>query len=140
MKANRLAAAQILCACAVGFGLSLPFIAVGGTVRSAYGLVQSAKNLDLVTGPVRLMLSLTVVSAPMMIGAMLLCVGLGWNRMLSALATFIAFLGIGSGIASLLVSSSTQLGPMFTVSGGAILLVTTVAVLVHQKRLRKQLQ
>jgi hypothetical protein len=129
---------QILFASVVGFGLSRPFVAAGGTIRSAYALVRSANNLDLVTGPVRIGIGVTVVSVPMLIGAMLMAVGLGWNRIVSGLAVLVSILGIGSGIASLLVSSSKQIGPMLTLGGGSILLRATIAAVAHQKRLCAQ--
>jgi hypothetical protein len=132
-------ALQIVTSVGVGFGLSLPFIGVSGTVRSAYGLVRSARNLEVVSGPLKTLLAVTVVSVPMLVGALVMCVGLNRSRLISVLGFTIGVLGIATSIASLLVSSPHQIGSIVTLSSGVVLVLTTIGTAASQRRVRTRL-
>jgi hypothetical protein len=125
---------QIVASVAIALGLALPFIAIGQTRRSAYDLVRSANTLDVLDGPLRTALGLLVVCIPMLVGGVLLCVGLGWTRMGSALSQVIGLFGCGAGAISLKVSGSITFGPMVTLSSGLVVLGAALGRFAHQHR------
>jgi hypothetical protein len=125
---------------AVAVGLGLPFFALKGNPRSAYGMVRSAHNLDVLDGTLRTTIGVVIVGVPMLIGALVLCLGLGWTNWSRGIALFVGALGAALGILSLKVSSSFEIGSIVTLSGSSALALIAAGQLIHQYRGRTGVQ
>ena len=124
---STLALPAIGAAC-VAAGLALPFVSVGRSERSAYSLVRSARNLNLLAGPLRLFLGGAIVFVPMFAAALLVCLALGHRKVAGALSVGIGVLGIAAALSTFLIPNSRvlNLGPILTLSGGILLMSCAV--------------
>jgi hypothetical protein len=139
-RTTLLKGAQLAAATAVAVGLGLPFFAMTGNPRSAYGMVRSANNLEILDGAMRTALGGVIVCVPMFVGALTLCTGLGWTKWSHGIALFIGAIGVSLGILSLKVSSSFEIGSIVTLSGSSALALITAGQLIHQYRGRTGVQ
>jgi hypothetical protein len=121
-----LTSAELMGTVTIAAGFALPYLEVGQVHRSAYGLIRSARNLDVLTGPLRTTLGLVVLCTPMLVGAFVMCVGLGWNRTKRALTGAVGVMGGAGGVISLYVSSSVSIGPIVTLSSSVLLAETAL--------------
>lgn len=107
-------------------GASLPWFTLGGRGRSVFAIARSAQLLDLVDTPVRRAAVTALFFTPMLASLLLLLVALGWRRSSAAVGGTLGFIGSGTAMVGLVVSGPDQFGPMMTVIGSVLALMSAV--------------
>jgi hypothetical protein len=129
---------RIVSAISCVVGLALPFLKAGGSERTAFGIIRSARLLGLVDGPIRFLLTTAVVLMPLLTALLVLFAAATGNRLADLVSSLLAFtiglVGLAVGTVGLWVSKATLVGPLVCAVGGALLLITTFTVTITSQK------
>ena len=111
-------------------GASLPWLSTGAVQRSAFGVARSARLLGLADAPERRLALVLLFATPMLGGAVLVALSLGWRRIAALIASTVGVVGVVGAVVGSQLPGDHEIGPIVSGCAGVVSILGSVVAAI----------